>query len=83
MLQYPQDYTRVPLIYDYLKPLTIPVKVKYNKNKNNNNIATNKNGKGKNKDESDVDDDGNPLTVSAALRIFHKDEGTRTVYCPK
>lgn len=34
-------------------------------------------------DESDVDDDGNPLTVSAALRIFHKDEGTRTVYCPK
>ena len=34
-------------------------------------------------DESDVDDDGNPLTVSAALRIFHKDEGNRTVYCPK
>jgi hypothetical protein len=34
-------------------------------------------------DESDVDDDGNPLTVSAALRIFHKDEETRTVYCPK
>ena len=34
-------------------------------------------------DDSDVDDDGNPLTVSAALRIFHKDEGTRTVYCPK
>jgi hypothetical protein len=34
-------------------------------------------------DESDVDDDGNPLTVSAALRLFHQDEGTRTVYCPK
>ena len=34
-------------------------------------------------DESDVDDDGNPLTVAAALRLFHQDEGTRTVYCPK
>lgn len=34
-------------------------------------------------DESDVDDDGNPLTVSAALRLFHQDDGTRTVYCPQ
>ena len=34
-------------------------------------------------DESDVDDDGNPLTVAAALRIYHKDDNTRTVYCPK
>ena len=34
-------------------------------------------------EESDVDDDGNPLTVAAALRLYHKDEDTQTVYCPK
>ena len=34
-------------------------------------------------EESDVDDDGNPLTISAALRVYHKDEKTKTVYCPK
>jgi len=33
--------------------------------------------------EEDVDDDGNPLTVAAAQRIFHKDAATRTVYFPK
>ena len=33
--------------------------------------------------EDDIDDDGNPLTVEAAQRIFHKDKATKTVYFPK
>lgn len=33
--------------------------------------------------ESDVDDDGNPLTVNAALRVHHGDSKTTSVYCPK
>ena len=31
--------------------------------------------------EPDVDDDGNPLTVSAAMRVFHKHEGTNRIFC--
>jgi len=33
--------------------------------------------------DEDVDDDGNPLTVAAAQRIFHKDDATKTHYFPK
>ena len=33
--------------------------------------------------DPDVDDDGNPLTVGAAQRIFHQGEGTKSLYCPK
>jgi len=33
--------------------------------------------------EDDVDDDGNPLTVAAAQRIFHKNDATKTVYFTK
>jgi len=32
-------------------------------------------------DEPDVDDDGNPLTVAAAQRIYHGN--SQTLYCPK
>ena len=31
--------------------------------------------------EQDIDDDGNPLTVPAAIRIFHKQEGTNRIFC--
>jgi hypothetical protein len=31
--------------------------------------------------QDDIDDDGNPLTVPAAVRIFHKKEGTNKIYC--
>ncbi len=33
--------------------------------------------------ELDVDEDGNPKTVAAAIRLFHKNEKTKRIYCPK
>ena len=33
--------------------------------------------------EMDIDEDGNPKTVAAAIRLFHKNEKTKRIYCPK
>lgn len=33
--------------------------------------------------ELDIDEDGNPKTVSAAVRLFHKNEKTKRIYCHK
>ena len=35
------------------------------------------------KEEEDVDENGQPLTVTAALRLFHKTEGTKKLFVSK
>lgn len=33
--------------------------------------------------ESDIDEDGQPLTVTAALRLYHKNDDTKKVFISK
>lgn len=34
-------------------------------------------------EESDMDDEGNPKTIAAALRMYHKNDTSKTVYVSK
>ena len=34
-------------------------------------------------DISDYDDDGNPRNVAAAVKLYHQDVESRTLFCPK